>query len=236
MDPSAATALDTATRYGNLRRLREALDAMPEGVAYFDAQDRLVAWNAPYAELRPTRVSRRSRGLRRCRFNPGARTVVIGAQPDATGQEEAGVVAERTSARTAAGQMRLPASVADGRWLRVEEARNTPDGGSDLSLRRRHRTQDRRMRPWPRRGTRLEGTGAARRGAEFVAGLGCTGAWIARISRKSHGLPNSTASTGSTWPWLPRPRCGDADGPISRTWRAAAAAGIGQMLAETRYG
>ena len=31
-------------------RLRQAVDAMPEGLAFFDAEDRLVLWNRRYAD------------------------------------------------------------------------------------------------------------------------------------------------------------------------------------------
>ncbi len=44
-------AFDQATRNSDLKRLRHALDAMPEGLAFFDAEDRLVAWNTRYADL-----------------------------------------------------------------------------------------------------------------------------------------------------------------------------------------
>ena len=39
-------AFDNAFRNGHLRRLREALDVMPDGLAFYDAFDRLVAWTA----------------------------------------------------------------------------------------------------------------------------------------------------------------------------------------------
>ena len=35
-----------------LSRLREALDAMPDSLAFFDQEDRLQAWNSRYAALR----------------------------------------------------------------------------------------------------------------------------------------------------------------------------------------
>ena len=35
-----------------LSRLRDALDAMPDGLALFDAKDRLIAWNTRYQTLR----------------------------------------------------------------------------------------------------------------------------------------------------------------------------------------
>ena len=44
-----AAAFAAARR--NLRHLREALDAMGDGVAVWGPDDRLVAWNTRYAEL-----------------------------------------------------------------------------------------------------------------------------------------------------------------------------------------
>ena len=40
-------------RSTDLRRIREAVDAMPDGLGFYDAKDRLVLWNARYAEVNP---------------------------------------------------------------------------------------------------------------------------------------------------------------------------------------
>jgi PAS domain S-box-containing protein len=45
----AWVAIDAVNRDAAARRLRQALDAMPEGVAVFDAADRLMIWNDRYA-------------------------------------------------------------------------------------------------------------------------------------------------------------------------------------------
>ncbi|MDP3655599.1 MAG: response regulator [Brevundimonas sp.] len=42
-----------AAQANSLKRIREALDAMPDGLAFFDAEDRLVLWNHRYAEVNP---------------------------------------------------------------------------------------------------------------------------------------------------------------------------------------
>ncbi|KAK0340603.1 hypothetical protein LTR94_029858, partial [Friedmanniomyces endolithicus] len=38
------------SRASALNRIREAIDAMPDGMGFYDADDRLVLWNARYAE------------------------------------------------------------------------------------------------------------------------------------------------------------------------------------------
>ena len=44
-------------------RLRQAVDAMPEGLAFFDAEDRLVLWNRRYADLHPAMAHALAPGL-----------------------------------------------------------------------------------------------------------------------------------------------------------------------------
>src|ERR1700749_3047016 len=68
-------------------RLRAAIDALPEGVVFLDAEGRYVLWNQRYAE-----IYHRSADL----FRPGARLidtlrvgVARGDYPDAVGREEA---------------------------------------------------------------------------------------------------------------------------------------------------
>jgi PAS domain S-box-containing protein len=118
-------AFDSASRNGHLKRLREALDVMPEGLAFYDASDRLVAWNTQYTDI--------------CRLSGAALRVgmpfaeilqtslVHGAYPEAAGRESAWLT-ERTAARwdeTPSLMQRTPA----GRWLRITE-RRTAEGGT----------------------------------------------------------------------------------------------------------
>jgi len=42
-----------ATQSGALKQFREAMDAMPDGMACYDAEDRLVLWNQRYEEMIP---------------------------------------------------------------------------------------------------------------------------------------------------------------------------------------
>jgi PAS domain S-box-containing protein len=118
-------ALDTASRAGNLRRLREALDVMPEGLAFYDVSDRLVAWNTQYAELCEAAGTTLAAGMDFAEMMESQ--VVHGAYPDAAGRETEWL-AERRAARAERGEG-LTQLTANGRWLRVTE-RRTADGGT----------------------------------------------------------------------------------------------------------
>jgi CheY-like chemotaxis protein len=106
-------------------RLRDAIDAIPEGVVFLDADGRYVLWNRRYAE-----IYHRSADL----FRPGARLIDTlregvrrGDYPDAMGREEEWLAARMAKLATATGE-RHEQQVADGRWLMIEE-RRTSDGG-----------------------------------------------------------------------------------------------------------
>jgi len=106
-------------------RLRDAIDAIPEGVVFLDAEGRYVLWNRRYAE-----IYHRSADL----FRPGARLIDTlregvrrGDYPDAIGREEEWLAAREAKLATATGD-RHEQQVADGRWLMIEE-RRTSDGG-----------------------------------------------------------------------------------------------------------
>ncbi len=106
------------------RRLREAIDVLPEGIVFLDAQGRYILWNEKYAE-----IYHRSADL----FKPSRRLadtlrigVARGDYPDAIGREEAWI-AERLNLLKNPG-MRHEQRLADGRWIMIEE-RATSDGG-----------------------------------------------------------------------------------------------------------
>jgi len=106
-------------------RLRDAIDAIPEGVVFLDAEGRYILWNRRYAE-----IYHRSADL----FRPGARLIDTlregvrrGDYPDAIGREEAWLAAREAKLGDATGA-RHEQQVADGRWLMIEE-RRTSDGG-----------------------------------------------------------------------------------------------------------
>jgi CheY-like chemotaxis protein len=106
-------------------RLRDAIEAIPEGVVFLDAEGRYVLWNQRYAE-----IYHRSADLFRCgrrlmdTLREGVRR---GDYPDAVGREEAWLAA-REAMLTAATGDRHEQQVADGRWLMIED-RRTSDGG-----------------------------------------------------------------------------------------------------------
>ncbi|HET6971230.1 MAG TPA: response regulator, partial [Phenylobacterium sp.] len=106
-------------------RLRDVIEAIPEGVVFLDADGRYILWNRRYAE-----IYHRSADL----FRPGARLldtlregVARGDYPDALGREEAWL-ADREAKLAAATGARHEQQVADGRWLMIEE-RRTSEGG-----------------------------------------------------------------------------------------------------------
>ncbi|WP_309643370.1 response regulator [Phenylobacterium sp.] len=106
-------------------RLREAIDALPEGVVFLDAEGRYVLWNRRYAE-----IYHRSADL----FRPGARLadtlrvgVARGDYPDAVGREDEWLAARMRKLTSPTGE-RHEQRLADGRWLMIEE-RRTADGG-----------------------------------------------------------------------------------------------------------
>lgn len=106
-------------------RLRDAIDAIPEGVVFLDAEGRYILWNRRYAE-----IYHRSADL----FRPGARLIDTlregvrrGDYPDAVGREAEWLAAREAKLATATGE-RHEQQVADGRWLMIEE-RRTSDGG-----------------------------------------------------------------------------------------------------------
>jgi PAS domain S-box-containing protein len=109
----------------SMDRLRAAIDVMPAGLGFYDAEDRLQVWNGRYVEI----MSEACRGM--VRKGAGFRELIEtdlaqGSYADARGRE-AEWLAERMAVRSA-GQGAQTQQLDDGRWLRVEE-RRTPDGG-----------------------------------------------------------------------------------------------------------
>jgi PAS domain S-box-containing protein len=107
------------------RRLLDAFEVVPEGLALFDAEDRYVLWNRRYLEFYPESAAHIQVGKR---FEDAVRGgLAVGQYPDAIGREEEWV-AERLALHTdtqSSHEQHLPSD----RWLRVEE-RRTSDGGS----------------------------------------------------------------------------------------------------------
>ncbi|WP_334398133.1 putative bifunctional diguanylate cyclase/phosphodiesterase [Bradyrhizobium sp. AZCC 2289] len=105
-------------------RLREAIDILPQGIVFLDAEGRYILWNKKYSE-----IYNRSSDL----FEHGARlqdTIRIGVErgdyPEAIGREEEWI-AERLTKLYQPGE-RHEQTLADGRVILIEE-RLTEDGG-----------------------------------------------------------------------------------------------------------
>ena len=105
-------------------RLREAIDILPQGIVFLDADGRYILWNRKYAEI----YNRSSD-----QFKPGARladTIRIGVErgdyPEAIGREEEWI-AERLTKLLQPGE-RHEQILADGRVILIDE-RLTEDGG-----------------------------------------------------------------------------------------------------------
>jgi PAS domain S-box-containing protein len=105
-------------------RLREAIDILPQGIVFLDAEGRYILWNRKYAE-----IYSRSSDL----FKPGARLedtirvgVARGDYPEAIGREEEWI-AERLTRLYQPGE-RHEQTLADGRVVLIDE-RLTEDGG-----------------------------------------------------------------------------------------------------------
>jgi signal transduction histidine kinase len=106
------------------RRLRVAIDALPEGVVFLDPEGRYILWNQRYSE-----IYHRSADL----FAPGRRlaeTLAVGVArgdyPDAVGREQEWI-ADRLAMMANPGT-RHEQRLSDGRWILIEE-RRTADGG-----------------------------------------------------------------------------------------------------------
>jgi PAS domain S-box-containing protein len=117
--PGPARAPETA-----LARLHAAMDVMPEGLAFYDADDRAVIWNARYQELNTEGggfidTGATFRELLQIGLREGHYLEAIGCEDEWLEQRMALHTAERSTHEQ---------PLADGRWFRVEE-RRTADGG-----------------------------------------------------------------------------------------------------------
>ncbi|EJW13349.1 diguanylate cyclase [Rhodovulum sp. PH10] len=121
----AAAEKATAEAHVAHARLLDALETVPVGLAFFDAEDRFVLWNRRYDEIyegSPEAVFPGYTFEERLRARVKADLI-----PSARGREEEWI-AERL-ARFHAEASHHEQQLADGRWVRIEE-RRTADGGS----------------------------------------------------------------------------------------------------------
>ena len=113
-----------ASQSGALKRFREALDAMPDGMAFYDADDRLVLWNQRYAEVNPELASTLKAGM------TFREIIQIGLEEDlyadARGRQ-AEWIQERLDSRRALTTT-IEQRIAGDRWLRVSDRRTAAGG------------------------------------------------------------------------------------------------------------
>ena len=113
------------SRSNTLAQLREAIDAMPDGLGFYDASDRLMVWNARYAEINPEVASRLKTGIS---FEEIARIGLdLDLHVDAQGRKEEWL-AERLAARHRLSST-LEQHIVGDRWLRIQD-RRTGAGGT----------------------------------------------------------------------------------------------------------
>jgi len=105
-------------------RLRDAIEILPHGLVFLDAEGRYILWNKQYAD-----IYKRSADL----FKPGVKLadtlrigVARGDYPDAIGREEEWIAERLAKLRFPAG--RHEQYLSDGRCILIDE-RRTSDGG-----------------------------------------------------------------------------------------------------------
>jgi signal transduction histidine kinase/NO-binding membrane sensor protein with MHYT domain/ActR/RegA family two-component response regulator len=112
------------SRHSAIAQVREAIQAMPDGMGFYDAQDRLILWNARYAELNPQVGPKLVAGMT---FRDILKAdLAAGIHPESHGREEAWIE-ERMKARASLSET-VEQQLSDGRWLRVQD-RATAEGG-----------------------------------------------------------------------------------------------------------
>jgi len=152
--PAGAVAIVLVFLRGKMRaerRLRNAIAALPEGVAFYDKSDRLALWNQPYERaLCPAATSLLRRGVS---FRELLRKDLEARHyPDAAGRVQASL--DERMARRARGEGFHEQPLADGRWLRVAD-RRSPDGETvsicvDITEQVEAGTERERERTWHR--------------------------------------------------------------------------------------
>ncbi len=107
-----------------LEQMREAVEAMPDALGFYDPEGRLVLWNARYAEVNPELLAQLRPGMT---FEDVLQLGLDeGIYADAVGREREWK-AERLARRQDL-QSTLEQRCDDGRWLRVQD-RRTAGGG-----------------------------------------------------------------------------------------------------------
>jgi diguanylate cyclase (GGDEF)-like protein/PAS domain S-box-containing protein len=108
-----------------MARLRDAIEAVPAGITFLDAEDRFVLWNNRYTEMYADAGVVVKQGMT---FEERLRKgMALGMFPDAVGREEAWL-ADRMKIHRSEHSIHEQRLMND-RWLHIEE-RRTSDGGS----------------------------------------------------------------------------------------------------------
>ncbi|MDI1325464.1 MAG: ATP-binding protein [Brevundimonas sp.] len=107
-----------------LADFRDALDAMPDGLAFFDSGDRLVLWNHRYAEVNPELSSNLEAGMTFLEIIEIG--LAEGLYADAIGRENEWI-SERLESRKALSTT-MEQRIAGDRWLRVSDRRTSAGG------------------------------------------------------------------------------------------------------------
>ncbi len=107
------------------RRLRDAIDELPAGIAFYDKHDRLYLWNKPYESISGDCRKLLRRGIQ---FRDMLKEDLRGGfYAEAQGREEAWLE-DRMELR-AKGEGSRVQDLGNGRWLRAQD-RRTPEGGT----------------------------------------------------------------------------------------------------------
>ena len=104
-------------------QLRDAVQVMPDGLAIWDAEDRLLAWNAQFAENADADASRLRVGMPVVEFL----RLIAASDPTIEVGELDAWVRDREIARRRAGAV-LERKTRSGRWLRIENRRTAAGG------------------------------------------------------------------------------------------------------------
>ena len=112
-------------RASALGHIREAVEAMSDGLGFYDADDRLVLWNARYAEVNPElapflKVGMTFREILQIGINEGRYDEAIGCEEK--------WIAERIRVRRQ-GSSTIEQQVGGDQWLQIQD-RRTPGGGT----------------------------------------------------------------------------------------------------------
>ncbi|MDX2307714.1 MAG: PAS domain S-box protein, partial [Hyphomicrobium sp.] len=118
-----AERAERETRTAHIR-LRDAIEAVPVGIALFDENDRYILWNSKYSEIYSDSNDQLRKGMS---FEERLREAVArGQYPDAAGREEEWI-AQRL-ARHEKPHSTHEQSLPGDRWVRIEEKRTRAGG------------------------------------------------------------------------------------------------------------